>query len=205
MGGATTSDSDCRQRQRLSTPTATASGNENVSPRGTSDVTLRSPMLYHYVGPKRILEQARDQPPGFEVRSLADLRIWLSHHGARGRELTVTFVIDAAGVLRVADRHSEHVACAAGGPVRSAGEMAFALVGERVRVTSVSNQSTGFCPEPSSCPRPGRRASFPWKDRSREARSHAQRRCPTGARGEAFRSATGRGAPLRCPREPRRG
>lgn len=107
--------------------------------------------LYRYVGPTRILEQARHQPLGFEVRSPFDLRAWLQAHPALGgRVWTVTFVIDRAGALRLADRHSEHVACAGGGPVRSAGELTFALTGEQVRLTAASNQSTGFCPEPES-------------------------------------------------------
>ena len=35
----------------------------------------------------------------------------------------ITFVIGVDGVLRVADRRSEHVACAGGGDVLSAGEL----------------------------------------------------------------------------------
>jgi hypothetical protein len=63
-----------------------------------------------------------------------------------------TFVIDLNGDLLVADRRSEHVACAGGGPVLSAGEMFFLVEEDRVEVTDVSNQSTGYCPEPSSWP-----------------------------------------------------
>jgi hypothetical protein len=59
-------------------------------------------------------------------------------------------VVDRVGTLRIADRHSEHVACAGGEPVQSAGEVTFALLGESVGVEAVSNQSTGYCPEPSS-------------------------------------------------------
>jgi hypothetical protein len=61
---------------------------------------------------------------------------------------TFTFVVTTDGVLRVAPRHSEHVVCAAGGEVLSAGEIRV----ERARVVSVSNQSTGYCPEPESWP-----------------------------------------------------
>ena len=42
---------------------------------------------------------------------------------------------------------SEHVACAAGGPVLSAGEITF---DDECNVPEISNQSTGFCPEPES-------------------------------------------------------
>ncbi len=63
-----------------------------------------------------------------------------------------TFIVDADGSLWIADRHSEHVACARGGDVLSAGEMMFEVDGESVSVTDVTNQSTGYCPEPESWP-----------------------------------------------------
>jgi hypothetical protein len=111
------------------------------------------PKLYQYVGPTRILEEARHQPPGFEVRTEAELRAWLVSHGVGRRQvMTVTFVVDEAGNLRVAHRRSEHVACSGGGSVRSAGELTLAMVGKQVRVADASNQSTGFCPEPTSWP-----------------------------------------------------
>jgi hypothetical protein len=65
--------------------------------------------------------------------------------------VTATFVIDAIGVLLIADRRSEHVACAGRKPVLSAGEISFA-VGSGVEVIGVTNQSTGYCPEPESWP-----------------------------------------------------
>jgi hypothetical protein len=109
--------------------------------------------LYPYVGPPRIWEQARHQPPGLRIQSVEDLVMWTQGAGAaRGGEVTATFVVDEAGHLRLADRHSEHVACAQGQPVRSAGEMTFAMIGPTVRVTAVTNQSTGYCPEPASWP-----------------------------------------------------
>lgn len=63
-----------------------------------------------------------------------------------------TYVVDAAGLLWIADRHSEHVACARGGDVLSAGEMTFDVEGASVLVADVTNQSTGYCPEPKSWP-----------------------------------------------------
>jgi hypothetical protein len=112
--------------------------------------------LYQYVGPPRILEQARHQAPGQPIQSVADLMRWLQvYDAARGREVTATFVVDEAGHLRLADQHAEHVACANGQRVRSAGEMTFVVVGVVVRVTAVTNQSTGYCPEPASWPEVG--------------------------------------------------
>lgn len=109
--------------------------------------------LYRYVGPQEIADAVRYQPLGVPVRSPADVAEWVAR---TGRDLnaglvTVTFVIDAEGELRIADRHSGHVACAGGMPVQSAGEMTFHIASD-VEVVSVSNQSTGYCPEPSSWP-----------------------------------------------------
>ncbi|HKI30800.1 MAG TPA: hypothetical protein VKA46_02830 [Gemmataceae bacterium] len=52
----------------------------------------------------------------------------------------------------MADRRSEHVACAGGKLVLSAGEMFFRLSASGVQVVEVTNQSTGYCPEPESWP-----------------------------------------------------
>jgi len=51
------------------------------------------------------------------------------------------------GVLLLAHRRSEHVACAGGSRVLFAGEITFSAAGD---VYEISNQSTGFCPEPNS-------------------------------------------------------
>src|SRR5207245_3026844 len=66
--------------------------------------------------------------------------------------VTATFIIDETGGLLIADRRSEHVACAGGRPVRSAGEMTFTVKTSGVSVAWVTNQSTGYCPEPDSWP-----------------------------------------------------
>src|SRR6185503_7650273 len=70
--------------------------------------------------------------------------------GRGGDRDAATFVVDREGVLRLADRRSEHVACAGGEEVLSAGEIFFA--GRGAEVVEVSNLSTGYCPEPSSWP-----------------------------------------------------
>jgi hypothetical protein len=72
---------------------------------------------------------------------------------SRPRRLgAATFVIDCQGDLLLPDRRSEHVACAGGGPVLSAGEMFLLVRGDGVEVVEISNQSTGYCPEPESWP-----------------------------------------------------
>ena len=71
-----------------------------------------------------------------------------------------TFVVDLAGWLRLAPRRSEHVACAGGEPVLAAGEMSFAQMASGPTVAAISNQSTGYCPEPESWPAVARALTF---------------------------------------------
>jgi hypothetical protein len=65
----------------------------------------------------------------------------------RGR-VPATFIVDIAEQLWIADRHSEHVACANGQDVLAAGEMIFERNATQILVSDVTNQSTGYCPEP---------------------------------------------------------
>ncbi|GAB2824391.1 hypothetical protein GCM10022221_23060 [Actinocorallia aurea] len=109
---------------------------------------------YPYVGPEEIRERALVQPRGKAITSSVGLAGWLARQNEP--EEPFTFVVDGTGTLLLAPRRSEHVACAGGGAVLSAGEIAF----ERDGVLSwgvgeVSNQSTGYCPEPSSWPAVG--------------------------------------------------
>jgi len=107
--------------------------------------------LYHYIGPKSIAERTRPIPTGTAIRSAGDVRAWVRDSGQTliAGCVIATFVINDSGLLLIADRRSEHVACAGGQPVRSAGEMTFDI-GVVVEVIAVSNQSTGYCPEPTS-------------------------------------------------------
>lgn len=88
--------------------------------------------VYAYVG-----------PGGVVIRTLADLTPF-----AIGEPMT--FVVGTDGLLRLADRHSEHIACARGDEVLSAGEITIVRDRDRMRVSEISNQSTGYCPEPES-------------------------------------------------------
>jgi hypothetical protein len=89
---------------------------------------------------------------GHGVRSRADLDEWASARTAAELAEPFTFVADAAGALRLAPRRSEHVACAGGGTVLSAGEISFCMESGRWAVNDVSNRSTGYCPDVSSWP-----------------------------------------------------
>lgn len=98
------------------------------------------PRRYAYVGPEAIRERHAGDAPGTPIRSAAELaRLTTS-------TIVLTYVVTLDGVLRVADRRSEHVACAGGGPVLAAGELTATHAGA---VIEASNQSTGYCPEPS--------------------------------------------------------
>lgn len=111
--------------------------------------------LYHYVGRKEIADRVARVPPGMRVESPNDVLTWIRQtqdHPSSHLSMTTTFVVDEDGWLRIADRHSEHVACAGGRPVRSAGEMTFHATAGEVCVSRVTNQSTGYCPDPNSWP-----------------------------------------------------
>lgn len=111
--------------------------------------------LYRYVGPEAIAVAAARALPAASIRSVPELELWLRRTGHKLNlpgGCAVTFVVDEHGELRVADRGSEHVACAGGGPVRSAGELCVSCLRGRLQVDAVSNQSTGYCPEPESWP-----------------------------------------------------
>lgn len=113
------------------------------------------PKLYRYVGPEDICIRVVNSPPGQKIGYVHALEAWIcqtGQHPNRAGQYAVTFVIDAEGLLRVADRGSEHVACAGGRPVLSAGEMYFRQTENGWRVKEASNQSTGYCPEPESWP-----------------------------------------------------
>ncbi len=102
-----------------------------------------SARIYQYVGPAEVLAAARPVVLGRAVLSREEIT-------SEGEPFT--FVIDLEGTLRLAPRRSEHVACAGGRPVLSAGEITFEPGSGGWEATSVTNQSTGYCPEANSWP-----------------------------------------------------
>ena len=135
---------------------------------------------YKYVGPKDIVDRVAPELIGFSINTVSDIHKWIqkweesvgqnSGTGMRGmamieEEITATFVINEQGQLLVSDRHSEHVVCAGGKNVLSAGEISFSICeslkgGENrsiqdtntklYKVSKITNQSTGYCPRPES-------------------------------------------------------
>lgn len=107
---------------------------------------------YRYVGSSDLLTLLQLPSTRLKVQSAGDIARWiaetkqpLEHDGS----VIVTCIVDLSGHLWINDRHSEHVLCAAGQNVLSAGEMTFSL-GDGVEVIEVTNQSTGYYPEPDS-------------------------------------------------------
>ncbi|MFE0103495.1 hypothetical protein [Streptomyces sp. NPDC059009] len=89
---------------------------------------------------------------GARIRTGTDFAQWAATRTAEELAEPFTFVVGLDGALRLAPRRSEHVACAGGADVLSAGEMSFRADGARWRVDEVSNQSTGYCPDTASWP-----------------------------------------------------
>ncbi|NET10889.1 MAG: hypothetical protein F6K16_40630, partial [Symploca sp. SIO2B6] len=84
------------------------------------------------------------------INTVSDLITWLSlglTERTADSNWIATFTISVERILNIAPRRSEHIACSAGNPVLSAGEM---TIDGQYRITEISNQSTGFCPEPES-------------------------------------------------------
>jgi hypothetical protein len=95
---------------------------------------------FAYVGPEEIRAAATYARSGTVIDSLQALRACWRSVGGDG---VATFVVDLDGLLRIAPRRSEHVACASGERVLAAGEIAF---DRTLAVTLVTNLSTGYCP-----------------------------------------------------------
>lgn len=128
---------------------------------------------YRYVGPPELRERATasgDPGPvgravrtavgravraagGRPVRTAGGFASWADGRAAAEFAEPFTFVVDLGGALRLAPRRSEHVACAGGEPVLSAGEIGFRRSGGGGwEVGTVSNLSTGYCPDVVSWP-----------------------------------------------------
>jgi hypothetical protein len=109
--------------------------------------------IYCYTGSSDLLPISDDAPQHCKISCEQDILDWIdiTHQtvDAEG-SIVATFVIDNDERLWIADRHSEHVQCARGREVLSAGEMTFTRTSIHVEVSAITNQSTGYCPEPES-------------------------------------------------------
>ncbi|MEW9338281.1 hypothetical protein [Streptomyces tanashiensis] len=107
---------------------------------------------YRYVGPVELKAAVRPDSGGCLIGSAAEFSDWITERSAAELTEPFTFVVGTDGILRLAPRRSEHVACAGGAMVLSAGEIGFVREADRWAVTEVSNQSTGYCPDVTSWP-----------------------------------------------------
>ncbi len=108
---------------------------------------------YKYVGPERILSSIKEDSLRKLIKSKTDILSWIDESEQTcdiSGYFAATFIIDADRNLYIADRNSEHVACARGKEVLSAGEIFFELNNNEISVAEISNKSTGYCPEPES-------------------------------------------------------
>jgi hypothetical protein len=110
---------------------------------------------YHYVGSRNILESLAEDSGRFCLESGKSIIEWINKT-KQPREydgsVVLTFIIDTDGKLWLNERRSEHVLCAAKQDVLSACEITFVLDKNELLVMEVTNQSTGYCPEPESWP-----------------------------------------------------
>lgn len=112
---------------------------------------------YSYVGDETILHHVDLSLVGTKVLSVNDVRDWIRQTKQElvNNQVIATFVVNLQEELLINDRHSEHVMCAGGSQVLSAGEITFEVTSKNlefkeIEVIAISNQSTGYCPEPNS-------------------------------------------------------
>jgi len=114
---------------------------------------LHSMNIYWYVGPKDLLDLIHTDVNRVAVINEESVRSWIHQTDQKldyDNSVTATYIIDTNKVMWICDRHMEHVVCAIGGPVLSAGEATFKISTKSVEISYITNQSTGFCPKPSS-------------------------------------------------------
>jgi hypothetical protein len=116
----------------------------------TAAANLTRQPRYRYVGPADIRGQVRPHHRGRAITSHDDLAGWLAEQPENEQNEPFTFVVDVTGTLRLAPQRSEHVVCAGGDPVLSAGEITFGRERDHWLVRQISNQSTGYCPDITS-------------------------------------------------------
>lgn len=110
---------------------------------------------YHYVGQSTIRDKLNDVSNRHHVAIASQVIEWIQQTNQPKNPddtITVTFIVDTDKQLWINDRYSEHVLCAQGGNVLSAGEITFEVIDDGVEIVAITNQSTGYCPEPESYP-----------------------------------------------------
>ncbi len=109
--------------------------------------------LYSYVGSQEIINSVDFNFTGYKISKCEDITNWIKKTSQELVNNTViaTFIINGNHQLVISDRHSEHVLCAGGKKVVSAGEISFFFEDKQtVLISEITNQSTGYCPKPES-------------------------------------------------------
>ena len=112
-----------------------------------------NPKEYEYVGPAEIYKRINEEFKGIVVHSSEEILNWIISNNEKSKNIDLiicTFIINLLGELVIADRHSEHVHCANGENVKSAGEIGFYITQDKIQIEFVTNQSTGYCPASES-------------------------------------------------------
>lgn len=105
------------------------------------------PESYHYIGSPELNRPTAI--PRLRVSHRSAILPWVRQQSPESKSrYFATYIISTEQKLWISDRHSEHVACAAGQPVLAAGEIEFVLEQE-LEVEYLSNQSLGYCPRVS--------------------------------------------------------
>lgn len=108
---------------------------------------------HKYIGSQEIIDNLPEKSARVCVNSAKDVLEWIKSSKQSPEYdscYVATFIISVDEKLWINDRHSEHVLCANGKNVLSAGEITFEVEGNTVEIVAISNQSTGYCPEASS-------------------------------------------------------
>lgn len=107
---------------------------------------------YSYVGPQEIIDELDLTLGGYLITTVQDVQKWIkvTSQEIENDQVTATYIINLETQLLINDRRSEHVMCAGGKEVLSAGEITFFIDGNDLYVSEISNQSTGYCPKPES-------------------------------------------------------
>ena len=107
---------------------------------------------YFYVGSQEIRKKVDKRYEGCTITHVKDVKAWVAdtNQDLRHGMVIATFIINEQEHLVISDRHSEHVMCAGGRNVLSAGEITFSFEDGEILVSDISNQSTGYCPKPTS-------------------------------------------------------
>ncbi|WP_338792398.1 hypothetical protein [Bernardetia sp. MNP-M8] len=109
--------------------------------------------LYSYVGSQEIFDAIDLKFTGYKILKINDIVSWIEKTSQEliNDSVIATFIINENHQLVINDRHSEHVQCAGGKNVISAGEISFLIEKkDKISINEISNQSTGYCPKPES-------------------------------------------------------